>query len=150
VDVNDTLRQTIGFLENEAVYRNIHIRTDLQPDLPRVSSDTSQLQQVFLNILDNGLDAVEKNGTIDVRTRHLPGVGKPGEIEVAITDSGKGIPKDKLARIFDPFFTTKKPGEGTGLGLSISYSIIDKLGGRLAAASEEGHGATFTIHLPVR
>ena len=75
---------------------------------------------------------------------------KNNEICVEITDNGPGMPKDVLQKIFDPFFTTKEVGKGTGLGLSISYSIIEKLGGRIMVASEEGQGTTFTIYLPVR
>ena len=75
---------------------------------------------------------------------------KNNEISVEINDNGPGMPKDVLQKIFDPFFTTKEVGKGTGLGLSISYSIIEKLGGRIMVASEEGQGTTFTIYLPVR
>jgi len=104
------------------------------------------MQQVFLNIINNAIDAIGKDGEININTR----ITKNNEISVVISDNGPGMPKDVLQKIFDPFFTTKEVGKGTGLGLSISYSIIEKLGGRIMVASEEGQGTTFTIYLPVR
>ncbi|MHC1711726.1 MAG: ATP-binding protein [Solidesulfovibrio sp.] len=146
IDVNLLIDQTRSFLENEANFRGITFVSDYQKNLPRIESDTSQLQQVFLNILDNAIDAIDKNGTITVTTRSLP---ESGDVDIAIADTGKGIPKETLEKIFDPFFTTKKVGEGTGLGLTISFSIIEKLGGHIAVTSEEGKGTTFHITLPV-
>jgi two-component system, NtrC family, sensor kinase len=110
------------------------------------TTDQAQLQQVFLNIINNGIDAIGKEGQISINTRTT----KNNEISIEISDNGPGIPKDVLQKIFDPFFTTKEVGKGTGLGLSISYSIIEKLGGRIMVASEAGQGTTFTIYLPVR
>jgi two-component system NtrC family sensor kinase len=133
VNINTVLDESIDFLENEARYRNIDIQTNYTPDLPLTTTDQSQMQQVFLNIIIN--------------TRMTK---KNNEIYVEIHDNGPGMPKDVLQKIFDPFFTTKEVGKGTGLGLSISYSIIEKLGGRIMVASEEGQGTTFTIYLPVR
>ena len=88
-----------------------------------------------------------KGGEIRIRTTHL---STNNEIMIEIADNGPGIPKENLGKIFDPFFTTKEVGKGTGLGLSIVYSIIEKLGGRILVASEEGKGTTFTIYLPVK
>ncbi len=147
IDVNEVLSQTITFLENEARYRAIEIRTDFEKGLPFVASDPAQLQQVFLNIIDNAIDAIGKDGSVTVRTRS---VSEPDDVVISISDTGPGIPPDKLAKIFDPFFTTKKVGEGTGLGLTISFSIIQKLGGAIRVESEEGRGATFIITLPQR
>jgi two-component system NtrC family sensor kinase len=146
VNVNDVITQTITFLQNEARFRAIEIHTNLQKDLPLVASDPAQLQQVLLNIIDNAIDAIGKDGNIRVATM---AVHDPDEIIITVKDSGPGIPKEKLDKIFDPFFTTKKVGEGTGLGLTISFSIIQKLGGRIKVESEEGHGATFIISLPM-
>ncbi len=147
VDVNKTLDETIDFLKNESRYRNIDLQTDFFPDLPNITSDSSQLQQVFLNILNNAIDAIGKNGMVMIKTRFLP---KNSELSVEITDNGPGIPKEMVAKIFDPFFTTKEVGKGTGLGLSIVFSILEKLGGRIMVASEEGKGTTFTIYLPTK
>ncbi len=147
VDVNRTLNDTIDFLENESKFRNINIHIDPQPDLPKIRSDSSQLQQVFLNIMNNAIDAIGKGGEIHIETSYL---AKNYEIMIRIADNGPGITKENLNKIFDPFFTTKKVGEGTGLGLSIVYSIIEKLGGRIVVASEIGQGTTFTIYFPVQ
>jgi two-component system NtrC family sensor kinase len=149
VDINKILSETIGFLENDARYKSIEIKTNFSEKLPETISDSSQIQQVFLNILNNAVDAIGKNGEIQIRTDCVL-KDKEKEIEVCISDNGPGIPNEMLQRIFDPFFTTKEVGRGTGLGLSISYSIVEKLGGRIMVASEVGKGATFTIYFPVR
>jgi two-component system NtrC family sensor kinase len=146
VNINEILDESIEFLKNEARYRNIEIQANYAPDLPLTTSDQAQLQQVFLNIINNGIDAIGKEGQIIINTRTT----KNNEICIEISDNGPGIPKEVLQKIFDPFFTTKEVGKGTGLGLSISYSIIEKLGGRIMVASETGKGTTFTIYLPVR
>ena len=153
VDVNAALDDTVGLLGNESRYRNIDIETDLQPELPKIMSDSSQLQQVFLNIINNAIDAAgsaadaeQKKGNIRIRTTALP---KGNEILIEISDNGPGIPKEHINKIFDPFFTTKEIGKGTGLGLSIVYSIIEKLGGRITVASEIGKGTAFTIYFPM-
>ncbi|MBI5584739.1 MAG: GHKL domain-containing protein [Deltaproteobacteria bacterium] len=147
VNINKTIDDTIDFLENEARYRNIDIQTDYDEQVPSITSDSAQLQQVFLNIINNAIDAIDKDGEVAIRTEYRP---KPKEISVKITDNGKGIPKDQLDKIFDPFFTSKAPGKGTGLGLSIIYSILEKLGGRIMVASEVGKGTTFTIYIPAK
>jgi two-component system NtrC family sensor kinase len=147
VNINDILDESIDFLENDARYRNIDIQTNYTPDLPLTTTDQAQLQQVFLNIINNAIDAIGKDGEITINTRSI---NQNNRIAIEISDTGPGIPKEVLQKIFDPFFTTKEVGKGTGLGLSISYSIIEKLGGRIMVASEEGAGTTFTIYLPVR
>lgn len=147
LNINSVLDESIDFLENEARYRNIDIQTNYAPDLPLTTTDQAQLQQVFLNIINNAIDAIGKDGEIMINTRSID---KIHSISIEISDNGPGIPKEVLQKIFDPFFTTKEVGKGTGLGLSISYSIIEKLGGRIMVASEEGKGTTFTIYLPVR
>jgi two-component system, NtrC family, sensor kinase len=147
VNVNSVLDETIEFLKNEARYRNIEIQSNYAPELPLTTTDSTQLQQVFLNIMNNSIDAIGKDGRIVINTRYIR---NNHELGVEIGDNGPGIPKEVLARIFDPFFTTKEVGKGTGLGLSISYSIMEKLGGRIMVASEEGQGTTFSIYLPVK
>ncbi|MFA5111819.1 MAG: ATP-binding protein [Desulfobaccales bacterium] len=147
VSINSVLEESIEFLKNEARYRNIEIVANYAPDLPLTTTDPTQLQQVFLNLLNNAIDAIGKDGEITINTRSIP---KNNVLTIEIHDNGPGIPKEVLDKIFDPFFTTKEVGKGTGLGLSISYSIIEKLGGRIMVASEDGKGTTFTIYLPVR
>jgi two-component system NtrC family sensor kinase len=146
VNINTILDESLEFLKNEAIYRNIEIQTNYAPDLPLTTTDPTQLQQVFLNILNNSIDAIGKEGKIIIKT----GVAEEKGLAIEIRDNGPGIPKEVLPKIFDPFFTTKVVGQGTGLGLSISYSIIEQLGGRIMVDSEEGKGTTFTIWLPVR
>ena len=143
VDLNMLTNQTASFLENETRHRNIELATDLDPELPLITTDANQLQQVILNLLENAIDAIDHDGQITVVTRRdLDGV------ILNIADSGEGISKENLGKVFDPFFTTKSTGEGTGLGLSIVYSALSKLGGTIKVNSEPGQGTTFTIRLP--
>ncbi len=144
VDVNQTLTQTIGLLENYASINNINIRTDFAPDIPIIASDQSRLQQVFLNLISNAIDAIGKDGRVEVLSR-MGG----GRITVEIVDNGPGIPLEMQKRIFDPFVTTKQAGKGTGLGLWISYNIMEKLGGKISFSSQARKGTTFTVEIPV-
>jgi len=147
INVNKVITETLSFLENEAMYRNITIHKDLSPDIPDIQSDGAQLQQVFLNILNNAIDAVDKDGDIWIKTKLKEG---GNSVLIEISDSGPGIPEGIIDRIFDPFVTTKPVGKGTGLGLSITYNIVEKLGGKIYARNREnGHGAVFTVELPV-
>ncbi len=146
VDLNQVALQTLGFLQHEALHRNIELLTDFAPDLPVTTTDTAQVQQVILNLLENAIDAVARDGRVTIRTATDEA---RKEIRLSIEDTGPGIPKAMRDRIFDPFFTTKSVGEGTGLGLAISYSTMERLGGSISVKSEEGQGATFTITLPV-
>lgn len=144
IDVNELIREVLGFLEKEAFHRNVRLDLDLEEDLPTVMSDRGQLQQVFLNVINNAMDAVDKGGEISVSTW----IKDEEMVAVKIRDNGCGIPPDKLKRICEPFFTTKPMGKGTGLGLSITYGIIDKLGGKVSVESELNQGTTFVIEIP--
>jgi two-component system NtrC family sensor kinase len=148
VDVNRVLLETAAFLDDEARFRDISVVKILDEALPKVVTDQAQLQQVFLSVIDNAIDAIGKGGVITLRTAAEP--GPPARVTVHISDTGPGIPKEVMKRIFDPFFSTKKPNEGSGLGLSISYGIMEKLGGGLMVESEEQKGTTFVVSLPVR
>jgi len=144
IDLESLLKEVLGFLEKEAEYRNVTVSFKLDPDLPTITSDRGQLQQVFLNILNNAFAAVSDGGEIGIE------IVKESEtrVAVAIADDGVGIPRENLERIFEPFFTTKE-GVGTGLGLSITYGIVQKLGGETRVESEVGVGTRFTVVLPV-
>jgi len=144
VDINQTINQTVDLLENYARNNNIDIQTDLSPNLPIIAGDQAQLQQVVLNLVNNAIDAIGRDGTISVTSR-----ADKTDIRISVTDSGPGIAESVQKKVFDPFFTTKGTGKGTGLGLWISYSIIEKMGGNLALQSRQGQGATFTITLPI-
>lgn len=144
-DMNDAIREVLGFLEKEIIFRNIRLDLVLAEDLPRVMSDRGQVQQVLLNIFNNALDALleEKEGVITITTN-----AEDQKIRVSVSDNGHGIPKDKLKKIFEPFYSTKEKGKGTGLGLFISYGIIKKLGGNILVESEADKGTNFTIEIP--
>ena len=144
VDINATINQTISLLENYSRTNNIDIQTDLSGNLPIIASDQAQLQQVFLNLLTNAIDAIGKDGLIEIKSRRLD-----SRMYISIKDDGPGIPAEKQKNVFDPFFTTKETGKGTGLGLSVSYSIIEKMGGTIHLKSQVGKGTTFTVEMPV-
>ncbi len=135
--------EAVETLEKQRDTRAVSVRQVGAPAL--VSTDPGLVRQILLNLIANGLDAIEgrEDGSVTVEVRHLARGSR-----VAVRDSGGGIDPEDLARVFDPFFTTKPPGKGTGLGLSISQSISASLGGRLDARSRGGRGATFTLHLP--
>lgn len=145
LNVNDVLQETIGFLEKEAMHRNIKLTINLAVDLPRIYSDRGQLQQVFLNILNNAFAAVSDGGAISVITWDHD----TDHVGISIQDNGVGMSEETMKHIFEPFFTTKK-GTGTGLGLSITYGIVKKLGGEIAVQSRVGRGTRFTVYLPKR
>jgi two-component system NtrC family sensor kinase len=142
-NANEVVRESYSFIEKEALFNNIKVHVELDPEVPAVSTDRAQLQQVFLNLLDNALDATGKGGRIWITSQ-----ADSSWITVKVTDSGPGVPADLAGRIFDPFFTTKEPGQGTGLGLSISHSIMDRLGGSLELENKPGQGATFVVRIP--
>ncbi|UTF50845.1 ATP-binding protein [Desulfomicrobium sp. ZS1] len=145
--INDVLKQTTTFLENEIRFRNIELIWALNPDLPTIQSDAAQIQQVILNLFNNAIDAIGRNGHITVKTGYE---AETDMVSISLRDDGPGMDKEVQRRIFDPFYTTKNVGKGTGLGLSISYSIINKLGGSIRFESEAGKGTEFIILLPVK
>jgi two-component system NtrC family sensor kinase len=116
----------------------------MESDLPVVAGDQAQLQQVFLNLLTNAIDAIGDNGTIEVVTTKTNDF-----ISASIKDDGPGIAAELQKRVFDPFITTKQVGKGVGLGLWVSYNIMEKMGGSITVNSEEGIGATFTVEIPI-
>ena len=144
VDVNDTLNQTITMLENHARINNIDIQVDLEDAVPIIASDQAQLQQVFLNLLTNAIDAIGSNGSVDVVSRQTQ-----GKIVVTIRDDGPGLGEEALRKIFDPFYTTKDVGKGTGLGLWVSHNIISKMGGNIHVKNNSDRGALFTVEIPI-
>jgi two-component system NtrC family sensor kinase len=146
VDMNDTIKEVIGFIEKEILYRNVRLELNLKKDLPKIETDKGQLQQVFLNIINNAIDAVQEDGLIEISSD----VVGSESVRVSIKDSGTGIPRDMLKLIFEPFYTTKEREKGTGLGLSISYGIVRRLGGAISVESEVGKGTTFIIDMPVK
>ncbi len=145
IDLELLLKEVLGFLEKEAIFRNIKINYNIAENLPSVDSDRGQLQQVFLNIVTNAFYAVEDNGQIDISA-----IQKNDQlVEITVADNGIGISKENLEHIFEPFYTTKGK-YGTGLGLSITYGIVEKLGGNISVKSKLGEGTSFSLQLPTK
>lgn len=142
-DIPKEIDTTLNILNNK--YKNrITVIKNYAPDTPKIEAYGGQLNQVFMNILDNAQDAMPEIGTLTINTY------KDGEnVKIEFIDTGSGIPKENLKRIFDPFFTTKTVGKGTGLGMSISYRVINDHHGKIEVESEVGVGTKFTITLPV-
>ena len=144
VNINDCLDSTINLTGNESIGRNIEVVRQYG-QIPDIECLPSEINQVLLNLLLNAIQAIDKQGTVTVRTG-----GGAGEVWLEVTDTGCGIPPENLKHIYDPFFTTKPVGTGTGLGLSITYGIVRKHGGQIEVRSQPGQGTTFRVALPVR
>jgi signal transduction histidine kinase len=145
IDVNEINRETIALLRDEATRYRISVRTELTADLPRILGDRVQLQQVAMNLIVNGIEAmkdVEGIREIVIKSQR----GENERVLVSVCDTGAGFSPQLAEQIFDPFFTTKP--KGTGMGLRISRSIIESHGGRLWAVGTPGRGATFHLSLP--
>jgi two-component system NtrC family sensor kinase len=142
INLNQCLDSTLNVVWNELKYK-----TTVEKDygeLPLIEGYQQQLTQVFVNILVNAAQAIEKQGDIKIKTYN-----SNGSNVVIISDTGSGISEDKIPKIFEPFFTTKEVGKGTGLGMSIAYDIVLKHKGKIDVESEVGTGTTFTIELPI-
>jgi len=145
VQLHEAVERAIAFMEHRARAKEVTIRNELAPDLPFVNGDPLELQQAFLNILMNAVDAsVMGEGMVTVYGR-VSGEG----LNVCVADNGCGMEPEELARCLDPFFTTKDVGEGTGLGLGVANTIVANHGGRLEIASERGRGTTVTLSFPL-
>jgi signal transduction histidine kinase len=145
-DVNDVVRATLGAAESQRLFKGVTVRTELADGMPALTADPDRLRQVFMNLLINAAQAMDGEGSIDVVTGYDPETGVVG---ITFADTGPGIKDTDLDRVFEPFFTTKRPGEGTGLGLAICKRLLEEQGGTITVESEPGHGAFFTVTLPV-
>ena len=147
VDVNELIREMIILLRSEATRYSISVRTELASDLPQVIGDRVQLQQVLMNLLLNGMDAMKDVNTMrELIINSQP--AKNEQVMVSVSDTGAGLPPQQAEQIFNAFFTTKP--HGTGMGLRISRSIIESHGGRLWAADNSPRGASFRFTLPTK
>ena len=149
VDINRTLIRTLSLLKDQVHLKNIKINEDLDLSLPRMKADKDQLEQIFLNIILNAVQAMPNGGdlTLHTKLRRQGTKVSAKRVELTIIDTGCGIPKENLGKIFDPFFTTKH--DSTGLGLSITHSLLNRHHGIIAVESEVGKGTTFVITFPL-
>jgi two-component system, NtrC family, sensor kinase len=147
VNLNELIRKCILLSEHKLTLQNIQIETHLQHEMPTVPGDFNQLQQCMINLIFNAIDAMPDGGTMTIQSCFNQ---EKQLVEIAVADTGMGIPKEDLNYIFDPFFTTKKEGKGLGLGLSTVYGIIDRHKGTITVESELGKGTTFTLKLPLK
>ena len=154
-DVNESIREIINIVFHTIEMEGIELVTELEEDIPPVRGDPRELQQVFLNLVNNACAAMNGGGTLTIRSGYETGAKKAA---VEIEDTGHGIARQDLDRIFEPFFTTKPEGEGTGLGLSVTYGIVSKYGGTIDCRStpkedpespEEKHGTVFIVKMPI-
>jgi PAS domain S-box-containing protein len=143
VAINEVIGEMVPLLRGEANEYAVSIRSDLAADLPKITADRVQLQQVLMNLILNGIEAMKDTGGVLTMKSQL---GEDGEIQISIHDTGPGLPLGKADQIFDAFFTTKP--QGSGMGLSISKSIVEAHGGRIWATANDGRGAIFHFTLP--
>jgi signal transduction histidine kinase len=142
IDVRKGLDDTLVILRSKL--RSVDVTRYYAPDLPEIEGYGSELNQVWTNLVDNAVDAMDGRGAIDIHADPTDDAG----VQVRICDTGPGIPTDVLPRLFEPFFTTKAPGVGTGLGLHITHSVVSRQGGRIEVESEPGKGTCFIVTLP--
>ena len=145
-DVNKVVEDTLFLLKHHERFKRITIKREMADALPPVAATAEQLFQVFLALMLNAVDAMDARGTLTVTTGR--NAARADEVVIALSDTGKGIPRQDIQKIFEPFYTTKPQGRGTGLGLSICYSIVSDHRGRIEVDSELGRGSTFRVILP--
>ena len=141
--LNEVISDMAGMLRSEARKHGVSIRTNLKDDLPMTVADRVQLQQVLMNLMLNGIEAMKETGGVLTVNSQL---GADGQIEISVNDTGPGLPPGNADQIFDAFFTTKP--QGSGIGLAISKSIVESHGGRIWANGNGGRGAMFHFTLP--
>jgi len=144
VVVTQVIKKAVRLIENELTLADVELELELPEQLPAVHGNAGNLQQVFVNLFLNAIQAMPEGGVLQVRAM----TADKDYLRIDVRDSGVGIAPDLLDKVFDPFFTTKEPGEGTGLGLSVSYAIIKEHQGRITASSKENQGTTISVFLP--
>lgn len=145
-NINDVIRETVEILEKHVTFQNVRMHIDLSDSIPMTEIDISQMRSVFNNLAENAAHAMKHGGDINF-TSKMDDTGN--NIVINVADTGIGISEENITKIFDPFFTTKEAGKGTGLGLAVIYGIIEQHHGNIAVSSSPGHGAVFTVTLPV-
>ena len=144
--IEDIINKTLNLISHELEMKELQLKKNIAPNLPKVKCDFKQIQQVLLNLMYNASEAMPSGGTLTITANRANGA--KALLEVAISDTGCGISEKDMENIFEPFFTTKEEGKGVGLGLSVVYGIIARHNGTIAVESEPGKGSTFTIRLP--
>jgi len=140
------IEETMSIAAARAAAAGVRLTADVQPGLPTMMIDATQIRQMLVNLVDNAIDAISNTGEVRIGARAS---AKGDMVEIKVTDNGCGISRENLSKLFTPFFTTKEAGKGTGLGLAIAYGIVKMHYGDISAQSEVGKGTTFTIVLPV-
>jgi two-component system NtrC family sensor kinase len=145
ISIMAVIDDTLKLVRNQLMLSGIQVEKEISPEVPSISGDRKSLQQVFLNLFINAIQAMPDGGQLTIRVW-----GDNGQVHVDVQDTGQGIDPTHLPHIFDPFYTTKEVGRGTGLGLSVTYGIIEKHGGHIEAHSKKGEGALFSMVLPAK
>jgi two-component system cell cycle sensor histidine kinase/response regulator CckA len=158
MDVNEAVQEVVQTL-SRTLPKNITITDRLQPQLPQIQGDLTQIHQVLMNLCINAADAMPEGGTLTLRTRavflneersrKLLSLQSGQHVQLSIADTAIGISEEDLPQIFEPFFTTKETDKGTGLGLSVIYAIVKNHRGAIEVSSKVGQGSTFVVYLPV-
>jgi histidine kinase len=154
VQANEILKRALQFFKQQLKLKEIEVVETLDEGLPLILADSNRLEQVFINLLINARDAIERKWEQGKLKEEMKRIAlqtslEQGMVTIRVTDNGTGIPKAILEKIFEPFFTTKKVGKGTGLGLSISYGIVRDYDGTIRVVSKEGEGSTFIVQFPL-
>jgi two-component system NtrC family sensor kinase len=146
VDIEAIIRQVLGFMEKEAERRCIAVSVSVHGMIPPLNGDRGNVQQIFLNLINNAFAAMEDGGQLEIT------IGRQGatHITVTVTDTGHGIPEADLKRVFEPFFSTRHGHRGTGLGLSVTYGMVSEMGGEIAVSSQLNRGTRFMVTLPLQ
>lgn len=145
-DLTQLIREVVTIMNQKVKLSGIRITSDLQHKLPTMMLDATQIKQMLINLVQNGIDAIDGSGDVNIKAQASE---IDDTIEIRVTDNGCGIPEENLSRLFTPFFTTKEIAKGTGLGLAISYGIVKMHSGNISVKSEKGKGTTFFISLPI-
>lgn len=148
-DLNAIVRTTVSLVSHKLQLSNVTVDLDLAETLPPVRCDASQIQQVVMNLVLNGAEAIKGGGQVTVRTGTRADYNG-GAVELDVSDTGSGIPPEAIGKIFDPFFTTKEEGKGVGLGLAVVYGIVDAHGGEIEVTTAPDRGSTFRVTLPLK
>jgi len=148
-DLNQVIERSLRLMQHQLDLAGIQVQLGLDPDLPNVLCDASQIEQVILALVVNAMDAMAQGGNLWLTTSFSRDLSQePGYVRIVVRDDGSGIPPDILPRLFEPFLTTKETGRGVGLGLAVSRSILERHSGSIEVQSEVGRGTTFTVTLP--